>query len=95
MGGAISLAAMQSIFINTLIREIPQQTTGVNATDIIDAGIAAWKSGAPPDQIGGIIQSYGTAIERAFILPIVAGAAAFVTSLFVSSFHWGDPAEMR
>jgi hypothetical protein len=85
LGGAISISIAQNIFSNTLIKEIPQYTTGVNPAKIIAAGATHIREVTPKSQLAGVLTAYNIAVTRSFILPIACAGLAFLCSLL---FEW-------
>lgn len=86
LGGAIAISIAQNVFSNTLVQEVPKHTTGVNPALIVATGATTLRKIVPADQLQGVLVAYTYALDRAFILPIAVAGAAFVVSLFVSSF---------
>ena len=87
LGGAFSISIAQNIFSNTLIKQIPVHTIGVDPALIIGAGATHVRQVSPPDQLHGVLLAYNEAVTRALILPIAVGGIAFVCSLFVSTHN--------
>lgn len=86
LGGAISISIAQNVFSNSLLQQVPKHTTGVDPALIIGTGATSLRHIVPPNQLQGVLIAYANALDRAFILPIAVGGAAFVISLFVSSY---------
>lgn len=84
LGGAISISIAQNIFVNTLVAQIPKYTTGIDPALIVAAGATHIREVTPPSQLAGVLMAYDVAVQRAFVLPIAAGAVAFGFSLLVS-----------
>ena len=84
MGGAISISIAQNVFSNSLTKEIPDYTTGVDPSDIVSSGATYIRQDVAPDQLAGVLEAYTAALDTAFILPIAVAAMAFFVSLFVS-----------
>ena len=84
LGGALSTSITQNIFVSSLVREIPRHTSNLDAGSISSASASSVRSSVPPGQLQGVLDAYALALEDAFKLPIGAGAAAFLISLFVS-----------
>ena len=84
LGGALSVSIAQNIFSNTLAKQIPKHTTGVDAASVISAGATHVREASPPGQLAGVLLAYNEAVTTALILPIAVGGFAFVCSLFVS-----------
>ena len=85
LGGAISISIAQNIFSNTLIKEIPKDTTGVNPQTIGMAGATHIRSVTPPSQLKGVLYAYNIAVTHSYILSIACASIAFLFSL---GFEW-------
>ena len=90
LGGAFSISIAQNIFSNKLAEEIPKQTTGLSAQEIISAGATFVREITPADQLQGVLRAYNIALTNAFILPIAVGGLALIASLFVSATTWSS-----
>jgi hypothetical protein len=90
LGGALSISIAQNVFTNTLTQEIIKKAPGISASKIITAGATRVREVTPAASLQLVLEAYTLAINKAFILPIVTGAIAFLCSLFVSvplDFH--------
>lgn len=85
LGGAISISIAQNIFSNTLIKQIPKFTSGIDPSIIIGAGATNIRAVTPPEQLGGVLEAYNIAVTRTFILPIACAGVACLCSLL---FEW-------
>ncbi|KAI5119573.1 hypothetical protein M0805_006458 [Coniferiporia weirii] len=85
LGGAISISIAQNVFTNTLVKEVPKYTTGVDPAVVASSGATILRKVIPADQLHGVLLAYTYSIDRAFILPIAVAACAFIVSLF---FEW-------
>ena len=85
LGGALSVSIAQNIFSNTLVKQLPKHTTGVDPALIVSAGATHVREASPPGQLPGVLLAYNEAVTSALILPIAVGALAFFCSFFVSS----------
>jgi hypothetical protein len=85
LGGAMSISIAQNIFSNTLIKEIPKYTKGVDPAKIIAAGATHIREVTPKSQLAGVLMAYNLAVTRSFILPIACAGFAFLCSLL---FEW-------
>ncbi|KIW91149.1 uncharacterized protein Z519_08044 [Cladophialophora bantiana CBS 173.52] len=85
LGGAISISIAQNIFSNTLVKEIPRYTTGVNPQTIIMAGATHIREVTPPSQLAGVLYAYNIAVTHSYILSIACASIAFLFSL---GFEW-------
>lgn len=84
LGGAISISIAQNIFTNTLVKQIPNYTTGIDGATILAIGATHLRDVVPPSQLAGVLEAYTVAIDTSFILPIAAGALCVVAASFVS-----------
>ncbi|OQV01311.1 hypothetical protein CLAIMM_06692 [Cladophialophora immunda] len=85
LGGAISISIAQNIFSNTLVKEIPKYTHGVNPQTIIMAGATHIREVTPPSQLAGVLYAYNIAVTHSYILSIACATIAFLFSL---GFEW-------
>jgi hypothetical protein len=85
LGGAISISIAQNIFSNTLIKEIPKYTKGVDPWTIVMAGATHIREVTPPSQLQGVLYAYDIAVTHAYILSIACSSIAFLLSL---GFEW-------
>lgn len=85
LGGAISISIAQNIFSNTLVKEIPKYTSGVNPAIIIMAGATHIREVTPPSQLVGVLYAYNIAVTHSYILSIACASIVFVVSL---GFEW-------
>ncbi|OAP60974.1 hypothetical protein AYL99_05978 [Fonsecaea erecta] len=85
LGGAISISIAQNIFSNTLVKEIPKYTKGVNPQTIIMAGATHIRQVTPPAQLAGVLYAYNIAVTHSYILSIACATIAFLFSL---GFEW-------
>ncbi|EXJ71346.1 uncharacterized protein A1O5_05153 [Cladophialophora psammophila CBS 110553] len=85
LGGAISISIAQNIFSNTLVKEIPRYTTGINPQTIIMAGATHIREVTPPSQLAGVLYAYNIAVTHSYILSIACASIAFLFSL---GFEW-------
>lgn len=95
LGGALSISIAQNIFSNTLIKQIPRYTTGVNPRVIIQAGATHIREVTPPAQLAGVLTAYNIAVTNTFLLSIaVAGIAFLIAPLFEWKTVKGKKLEM-
>lgn len=85
LGGAISISIAQNIFSNTLVKEIPKYTSGVDPATIVMAGATHIREVTPPSQLEGVLYAYNIAVTSAYILSIACASIAFLLSL---GFEW-------
>lgn len=87
LGGAISVSISENIFSNELIQTL-DATVPPAIVDIVDtAGATGIHSAVPAQYLPAVLQAYDDAVTRAFLVPLAAGAVAFVVSLFMP---WGS-----
>ena len=82
LGGALGLSIAQSIFSNSLDRQL-ESIPGVDAKAVIAVGATNLAGKVPAAYLEAIIEAYNFALTRAFILGVAAAAAAFGCSLVV------------
>ncbi|KAL5500840.1 hypothetical protein ACEPAH_9227 [Sanghuangporus vaninii] len=82
-GGSISISVAETIFTNTLINQVPKHSQGVDGHVIASSGATTFRQIIPSDQLQGVLEAYMYALQRTFILPIVASALSFIISLFM------------
>ena len=80
MGGAIGVSIAQNVFSNSLKREIPKHTTGVDPAAIIVAGATRFRSLVPASQVAGVLLAYDRAVTNVFAIAIASGCVAFLAS---------------
>ncbi|RMZ79786.1 hypothetical protein DV738_g3197, partial [Chaetothyriales sp. CBS 135597] len=85
LGGAFSVSIAQNIFSNTLVKQIPLQTQGVDPALIIAAGATHIRDVTPPSQLPGVLSAYNSAVTNTFILSI---ATAGIAVCFSALFEW-------
>jgi len=85
LGGAMAVSIAQNIFSNTLIKEIPKYTSGIDPAKIIAAGASHIREVTPPDQLAGVLTAYDIAVTKSFLLPVACGCIAFLCSFL---FEW-------
>ncbi|KAL9063117.1 MAG: hypothetical protein Q9157_008409 [Trypethelium eluteriae] len=83
LGGAISVSAVENIFLNKLVQEVPKYVPGLDPTLIINSGATHIRDIVTPAQLPGVLYAYNKAITTAFILGVVTGGLCFFFSLFV------------
>ncbi|TAQ83111.1 hypothetical protein B7494_g8565 [Chlorociboria aeruginascens] len=80
LGGSIGVSIAQSIFVNSLKRQLSQNIPQVNSSYIINAGATALHEVVPSDIFPAVVKAYAYAVTRSFFLPTAASAVAlFVT----------------
>lgn len=81
LGGAVSLAIAQNVFINGLAKNVPKYAPDVDPRVVISAGATFVRQVVKPESLPGVLEAYTKAITGAFLISIVVGAIAFVISL--------------
>ena len=82
LGGALAVSIAQNILTNSLgqrLRLIP----GVDSASLIAVGATDISSRVPVSLVSTVREAYSFALSRTYILPIAAGGAAFLCSLFM------------
>ena len=85
LGGALSISISQNVFSNALLDEIPKRAPGVDAKTIVTAGATFLRQIVPPGLLRPVLEGYTAAINKAFLMPIIVAAIAFIDSFFVST----------
>ncbi|KAF2686572.1 MFS general substrate transporter [Lentithecium fluviatile CBS 122367] len=80
LGGAISLAIAQNVFINGLAREVPKYAPAVDPRIVIGAGATYVRNVVPAEYLPGVLEAYTAAIVGAFMIAIIVGGLAVVIS---------------
>ncbi|KAI1350262.1 MFS general substrate transporter [Xylaria sp. FL0043] len=86
LGGAFSVAAAQSAFVNTLIKSLKTTAPTVDPAVVIAVGATQIRSAFTPDKVPGIVLAYLEGIKTAFAVGTGLAGAAFVLSL---ACPWG------
>jgi hypothetical protein len=82
LGGAVAISAATNIFNNQLTKDLNKLAIpGLDAEQIVRAGAAALRTIVPSDLLTGVLQAYNHALTTTFLLAVVAGGLAFLTSL--------------
>jgi MFS family permease len=81
LGGAVSLAIAQNVFINGLAENVPKYAPDVDPRVVIGAGATFVRQVVKPESLQGVLEAYTKAITQAFLISVVVGAIAFVASL--------------
>lgn len=77
LGGAVSLAIAQNVFINGLAENVPKYAPDVDPRVVITAGATFVRQVVPAASLQGVLEAYTKAITGAFMISIVVGALAF------------------
>ena len=81
MGGAIFVAAAQSLFSNRLISSLYKNVPEIDPATIISTGATELKSNFGGSQLSGILQSYMTGLRAVWILGVAIAGTAVLISL--------------
>jgi len=81
LGGAVSLAIAQNVFINGLAENVPKYAPEVDPSVVIGAGATFVRQIVPVESLPGVLEAYTKAITGAFLISIVVGGVAFGISL--------------
>jgi len=81
MGGAIFVAAGQSAFVNTMIKQLASSAPTVSAGQVILTGATEIRNVFAPDQVPGILVAYMAGLKVAFALSIAGTGIAFLFSV--------------
>ncbi|KAF3771160.1 MFS general substrate transporter [Cryphonectria parasitica EP155] len=82
VGGAFSLSAAQSAFVNRLTSTLPTYAPGVNPALVVATGATELRSVFPPDQLQGILLAYMEGIKASFAIATALSGVAFIMSFF-------------
>ncbi|KAF2745217.1 MFS general substrate transporter [Sporormia fimetaria CBS 119925] len=83
LGGALSIAIAQNIFVNSLTRDLPKYAPGIDPRIIIQAGATYVRNVVPAELLPGVLVAYTSAIVSAFIVAIATAGLAFVVGLCI------------
>ncbi|KAJ8132912.1 hypothetical protein O1611_g722 [Lasiodiplodia mahajangana] len=86
LGGAFSVAAAQSAFVNTLLHSLRTTAPTVDPAVVIAVGATQIRSAFAPDQVSGVVLAYLAGVKSAFAVGIGLAGTAFVLSL---ACPWG------
>ncbi|KAF1963161.1 SGE1 protein [Byssothecium circinans] len=81
LGGALIVAAGQSIFQNELIGKLASTTPEISPLSIASADATTLRRLFTPEQLRGILESYVHGISMAFVLSIAVAAVATLIAL--------------
>ncbi|OCK73020.1 MFS general substrate transporter [Lepidopterella palustris CBS 459.81] len=92
LGGAFSISAAQSAFLNKLVSSLATNAPGVNPLLVVATGASEIRSVFPSNQIPGIVLAYMDGIKASFAVGVGMAGVAFVISFIVpwKRLH-GDP----
>ncbi|KAL3474760.1 MFS general substrate transporter [Aspergillus californicus] len=94
LGGAFSIAAAQSAFVNGIIKYVQANAPDLDAMQTIATGATQLRDAFPAEQVPAVIDAYMSGIKNAFAIGIGLAGAAFLISLFSSwqRLHGAVPA---
>ena len=84
LGGAFSVSAAQSAFVNTMITTLATTAPNIDPSEVIATGATQIRTAFPSDQIHGIILAYMAGIRSTFAISVGTVGFAFVLSCFCS-----------
>lgn len=82
MGGTSFITAAQSVFVNYLIRILPDTAPTIDPTSVVQTGATQLRSVFPPDQIPGILKAYTVGIRNALVISLCATGISLIVGLF-------------
>ncbi|KAK6073813.1 major facilitator superfamily transporter [Seiridium cupressi] len=96
LGGAFSVAAAQSAFVNTIVKDLTGNSLGIDPAKVIATGATQIRESFPSNQLDAILRAYMAGIKAAFIISIALAGASFAASLFSSykRLHGGKQADV-
>ncbi|KAI1134070.1 MFS general substrate transporter [Hypoxylon sp. FL0543] len=80
LGGAVFLIAAQTIFSNSLRKQIEQNAPGVHAEQIIAAGARSIRQLVSGEQLAGVLEAYSKSINDVMYLGIGVSGVSFAFS---------------
>lgn len=84
LGGAVAISLAQSVFVNSLVKNIIRYAPGLNPNTITQTGITDIpKLGLPPAVLESITQAFARAVQSTFIPPIAFTGLCALVGLFV------------
>lgn len=93
MGSAFLLPTAQAVFQNELVKALRQFAPDIDPLVVLAAGANSEAiSGLPSSSIGGIVQSYTSALRFTFAIGIPFAGVALLVSLFMPWFRYHSTA---
>ncbi|KAF7535305.1 hypothetical protein G7054_g5504 [Neopestalotiopsis clavispora] len=93
MGSAFLLPTAQAVFQNELVKALRQFAPDIDPLVVLAAGANSEAiSGLPSSSIGGIVQSYTSALRFTFAIGIPFAGVALLVSLFMPWFRYHSAA---
>ncbi|KAE9392263.1 MFS general substrate transporter [Gymnopus androsaceus JB14] len=84
LGGAVAISLAQSVFVNSLVKNIIRYAPGLNPNTITQTGITDIpKLGLPPAVLESITQAFARAVQSTFIPPIAFTGLCALVGLFI------------
>ncbi|KAH7124240.1 major facilitator superfamily domain-containing protein [Dactylonectria macrodidyma] len=81
VGGAFSVAASQSAFVNTMLGALPSVAPNINPAQVIATGATQIRQVFPVEEVTNILVAYMRGIHASFATAIGFTGAAFILSL--------------
>ncbi|KAK1997844.1 major facilitator superfamily transporter [Colletotrichum falcatum] len=81
VGGAFFVAAAQSGFLITVLKEVAENVPGVDPAVVALTGATQIRSAFPAESVPGVIRAYMEGLKITFALVIVGAGVAFLLSL--------------
>ncbi|KAH9990888.1 putative gliotoxin efflux pump [Xylariaceae sp. FL0662B] len=96
MGSAFLLPTAQAIFENELIKALRQFVPDIDPLMVLSAGAnSAAISSLPRASLGGIVQSYNSALQPTFAIGIPFAGVALLVSFFMPWFRYYDTSKIK
>ncbi|RYP42279.1 hypothetical protein DL767_000443 [Monosporascus sp. MG133] len=83
VGGAFTVAAAQSAFVNQMLARLPTSAPGIDAARLIATGASELRTVFTPEQLPGILDAYMRGLKAAFAVSIGFCGMAFLTTLVI------------
>jgi MFS family permease len=81
IGGAFTLAAVQSAFVNRMVSTVASTVPGINPITVIVTGATEIRAIFAPDQVPGIVLAYMAGLKVVFAIAIATAGCAFLFSI--------------
>lgn len=78
IGGSIAISMAENVFRSYLIKGLAQEAPTVDAHEIIETGITMLRDTVSPDELGGVLRAYNSAVTRAMYVGVVLSALATI-----------------
>lgn len=82
VGGAFSVSAAQSAFVNQMVHKLATSAPDVDPRVLLGTGATQIRAVFGPEQVPGILAAYMAGIKTALAIATAAVGASFVVSLF-------------